>query len=276
MPESPAYVSGDPARLEQVVVDLLTNAARYTEPGGRIEIAARQDSGEVVVTVRDNGIGMRPELIPSVFDLFPEAECARDRRQGGLESGLSDVKRIVELHGGTVKAHSEGEWRGSTFEVRLPAVARPDEAPPEEPNVTGTRAGRIEILIVEDNPDAAESLKMLLETLGHHTTAVTDGAAAVELMTQAPADVMLIDIGLPDIDGYEVARRVRALPTTGKQPIMIALTGYGRQEDRDRAAAAGFDRHLVKPIRLEALQRLLDACANPSTFDSRHHPATRR
>jgi CheY-like chemotaxis protein len=255
LPTETLMADGDPVRLEQITTNLLTNAAKYTSPGGRIEIALRREGERAVLSVRDNGMGVSPDLLPRIFDLFAQGERALDRSEGGLGVGLSVVKRLVEMHGGTITARSSGSGAGSEFVVRLPALA----SVPQERRVPAVVAGNrahARVLIVEDNPDASDALHMLLELLGHKVRVVRDGPAALEAVRANIPDVALVDIGLPGMDGYEVARRARPLASPG-QMTLIALTGYGRDEDKARALEAGFDYHLTKPVDVDALRTLL-------------------
>jgi PAS domain S-box-containing protein len=246
--DSDARVVGDPARLEQVVVNLVSNAAKYTERGGHVDVTSERAGDDAVIRIRDNGIGISPELLPQIFDLFVQAERGLDRAQGGLGIGLTIVRSLVGLHGGSVEARSEGPGTGAEFIVRLPLSldARrgllADRALPEAERPAASR-----ILVVEDNADAAEGLMMLIEAFGHEVRVATDGLAALDLAAEYVPDLMLVDIGLPGIDGYEVARRIRSAAELSKVP-MIALTGYGKDEDRERTRAAGFVHHLVKPV----------------------------
>jgi two-component system CheB/CheR fusion protein len=255
-PSEPVELEGDPVRLEQIFTNLLANAAKYTNRGGRIEVEATHAAESVTVCVRDTGIGIAPEMLPRIFDLFTQATRALDRGHGGLGIGLTVVKRLVELHGGRVEGRSEGPGRGAEFVVRLPAVTRAQGelglAVPEGP----TPARRAHVLIVEDDPDAAESLSMLVELLGHEVEIVHDGPAALAAVHRHCPDAALVDIGLPGMDGYELAGRLCALGDD-RPPLLIALTGFGRDEDRQRALAAGFDHHAVKPVEMEALAALL-------------------
>jgi signal transduction histidine kinase/ActR/RegA family two-component response regulator len=255
LPGNDVLVDGDCARLEQVIVNLLHNAAKYTPPGGTIDVAARCEADEIVLRVRDDGVGISPDLRPRVFDLFAQSERDLNRPQGGLGIGLTVVRRLVELHGGRVEVHSDGIDRGAEFVVRLPvpaaAGAEPDAAAPL--SVGGRTAN---VLVVEDNVDTAESLMMLLEVLGHRVRVAHDGVDALGAARQQPPDVMLVDIGLPGMDGYEVARCIRQQPELSAV-VLVALTGYGREEDKQCALAAGFDHHLVKPVELDALRRLV-------------------
>jgi signal transduction histidine kinase/PAS domain-containing protein/ActR/RegA family two-component response regulator len=249
-------VEADPARLEQVFVNLLSNAAKYTEAGGRIDVTSERQGDEAAIRVRDTGIGIAPELLPRMWELFVQGDRALDRAQGGLGIGLTLARRLVELHGGKIEARSEGPGRGAEFVVRLPAssMASGESLPSAAPQPPPDRCARV--LLVEDNPDTAESLIMFLEVLGHRVCPVYDGAAALDAARTSPPDVMLVDIGLPGMDGYEVARRVRRDPGLDRV-VLVALTGYGREEDRERAMAAGFDFHLVKPVSPDALHGLV-------------------
>jgi signal transduction histidine kinase/ActR/RegA family two-component response regulator/PAS domain-containing protein len=255
-------VEADPARLEQVFVNLLSNAAKYTEAGGRIDVMSERQGDGVAVHVRDTGVGIAPEMLPRIWELFAQGDRTLDRAQGGLGIGLTLVRRLVELHGGKIEARSDGLRKGAEFVVRLAALPMatgesfPSVAPQSPPQ------GRARVLVVEDNPDTAESLTMFLELLGHRVRAVYDGVAALDAARTNPPDVMLVDIGLPGMDGYEVARRVRRDPDLGRV-ILVALTGYGRDEDRRQAMAAGFDHHLVKPVSPEALHGLVARLGGP-------------
>jgi len=258
---APVAVDGDPGRLEQVVVNLLSNSAKYTDPGGRITVTVGHEGAEGVVRVTDTGIGIAPEMLPRVFDLFAQSRRGLDRTQGGLGIGLTVVRRLVELHGGRIVATSAGLGSGAEFVVRLPALERLPQRAPAAPRRPSAERVPARVLMVEDNPDAAESLQLLLETLGHRVRVAHHGLAALEAARVSRPDVMLVDIGLPGMDGYEVARRIRRDPAFGT-PVLVALTGYGREEDRRAALAAGFDHHLVKPIDTKRLQQLIgDAVA---------------
>jgi CheY-like chemotaxis protein len=259
LPAEPIWLQGDPTRLEQVVVNLLNNAAKYTDAGGHIRLTARQEGGEVVLGVRDTGVGIAPELLPRIFDLFTQADRTLDRSRGGLGIGLSLVQRLVELHGGTVGAHSAGIGQGSEFVVRLPALypARESLAPIETAKQP-TETSRV--LVVDDNTDAADILVMMLQMFGHEVQAAYSGQTALETAVEYQPDFVLLDIGLPDMNGYEVARRLRQQPLA-KDVRLIAMTGYGQDSDRQRSEEAGFDRHLVKPVDPEELQDLLATLA---------------
>jgi PAS domain S-box-containing protein len=250
---APLTVNGDPARLVQCVANLLTNAIKYTDPNGAIRIETRADGEDAVLSVTDNGTGIAPDLLPQIFDLFVQSKRTLDRAQGGLGIGLSVVKRLVEMHGGSVTAFSAGIGQGATFAIRLPRVTSKAMA---EPNVGAIRAPARRTLVVDDNHDAAESLAMLLSLDGHEVEAVFSAEDALERTRTFRPQVMLLDIGLPGMDGYEVARRVRALDG-GADVRLIALTGYGQSDDRQRALAAGFDEHLVKPVEPDKLAQAL-------------------
>jgi PAS domain S-box-containing protein len=250
-------IEADSARMRQVITNLIHNAAKFTPPGGRIDVLADRSDDELVLRVRDSGIGISPDLLPQIFDLFTQAERSLDRSRGGLGIGLTLVKRLVEMHGGSVHANSAGLGMGSEFEVHLPiaATARPPVS--KKPTTKSSARGQLRVLVVEDNHDAAEALMMLLELYGHQVTVVSDGLAAIETTRSNSFDIALVDIGLPGIDGYEVARRIRMLPDA-KTMTLVALTGYGQDTDKQRAMSAGFDEHLAKPVKIERLQALLN------------------
>ncbi len=250
-------VEGDLTRLAQVFANLLTNAAKYTPSGGTVTVAARRDESDVVVSVRDNGIGMHPEMLPRVFDLFTQERQALDRSQGGLGLGLAIVRSLVEAHGGRVSAHSQGPDHGSEFVVRIPAVeARPRVAAPAPPAPAKAEGTGRRILIVDDNEDGAEALADALLDLGHVVEMAHDGPAALAKIDSFLPEIAILDIGLPVMDGYELARRIRE---EGRVPglQLIAVTGYGQARDKARALEAGFDAHLVKPVSLDLLERTI-------------------
>ena len=254
-------VEADPTRLEQSLSNLLENAARYTDPGGQIRLEARREGGEVVISVRDTGIGIAPEALTKVFDLFVQIERRLDRSQGGLGVGLALVRSLVEMHGGTVSAHSEGPGRGSEFVIRLPAIVGdrrdPDAmSPPPDEDEVGEPAHR-RVLVVDDNQDAANSLARYLKRVaGHRVEVAYDGPEALRLAREFRPDVVLLDIGLPGMSGYEVAERLREHPETGEARL-IALTGWGHEDDRRRSRSAGIEVHLVKPVDLDVIVDLL-------------------
>jgi signal transduction histidine kinase/CheY-like chemotaxis protein len=272
LPDEPVIVEGDATRLEQVVTNLLNNAAKYTPDGGRLGIAVARLDGEATVAVRDDGLGISADLLPYVFDLFVQADRSLARSQGGLGLGLALVNTLVAMHGGTVQAFSEGPGKGSEFVVRLPVLERARVSPRAPPPTADSQprvSGRI--LLVEDNVDAADTLKEVLGTFGHTVEAVHDGPSALQMASRFGADLALIDIGLPGMDGFEVARRLRA-DLQENTPVMIALTGYGQEEDRERSRLAGIDTHLTKPFELTQLERLIQEILRRSR---RPRPAAR-
>ncbi|WP_273035440.1 hybrid sensor histidine kinase/response regulator [Massilia timonae] len=259
---SPLRVEGDRTRLIQVVSNILNNAAKYTAAGGSLVLSARIESGLVRVAVRDNGQGIDPPILPYIFDLFIQAERTPDRSQGGLGLGLALVKSLAVLHGGRVEAHSAGLGKGSEFVVYLPCLAEAPEVSPPPLDVQPRGARGLRVLVVDDNVDAAQMLATLLEMNGYEVDIEYDGQGALASAVQAPPDVALLDIGLPDIDGHELARRLRAMPET-TQAVLVALTGYGQVEDQRRAYKAGFDHHMAKPADLAKLLELLAAVGTP-------------
>jgi PAS domain S-box-containing protein len=264
LPDEPLPLQADVTRMVQVLSNLLNNAAKYTPAGGRVTLAAWREDGHAVVAVSDTGIGIPPEAIGSVFEMFTQVRGSLDRAQGGLGIGLSLVRRLVELHGGRVGAFSAGRGRGSTFTVRLPLRpgsphARPTHA--DEAAGTGARPpSPLRVLVVDDNTDAADSLVALLEVLGHTTSVARDGPEGLQLALDARPDLVLLDIGLPGMSGYEVARAIRRNQGLG-QVVLIALTGWGARSDQQQSHEAGFDQHLTKPVSLEALEQALAAAA---------------
>jgi two-component system CheB/CheR fusion protein len=259
LPTEPVHLEADSTRLEQVFCNLLNNAAKYTEQEGHIHLAVSRHGNEVVVRVRDTGIGISPDLLPRIFDLFTQAEPSLSRSQGGLGIGLTLVRRLVEMMGGSVTARSEGPGKGSEFTIRLPALHEswaPEPKAPHEPAHPGARPLRV--LIVEDIEAVAEMLAMLLKLWGHDVRAAYDGPTALVAARTYQPDVIFLDIGLPGMNGYEVARELRQ-QAHGKKPLIAALTGYGQQEDRRLSREAGFDHHMVKPIDPNALEAFLAA-----------------
>ena len=256
LPPEPIFLQADAARLEQVLVNLLTNAAKYTDEGGRIWLSVEQEGNAAVLRVRDTGIGIAPELLPRIFDLFTQAERSIDRSQGGLGIGLCLVERLVELHGGSVQAHSV-LGQGSEFVVRLPLMLT---APPASPapaiEAAQSPAKGCRVLVVDDNVDAAQSLAVLLEMTGHEVRLAYDGPSALEAAIAWRPDAVLLDIGLPGITGYEVAERIRREATL-KNTVLVALTGYGQESDRQHSQEAGFDHHLVKPADFADVRKIL-------------------
>jgi len=253
----PAHVIGDRTRLVQVISNILNNAAKYTAPGGSLMLAVTVDESRVLVTVRDNGVGIAPEVLPYIFDLFTQAERTPDRSQGGLGIGLALVKSLIALHGGSVHANSAGLGLGSEFSLCLPRVAAP--APEIEPggaHDVAHDAGNLRVMVVDDNVDAAQMLAALLEVQGHALSVEYDGQGALERARRERPEVLLLDIGLPDMDGYELARRLRAQPESA-HATLVALTGYGQRQDREEARQAGFDHYLVKPADLGEVAEVL-------------------
>jgi PAS domain S-box-containing protein len=260
LPPGPVHVEADRARLEQVLVNLLTNAVKYTDKGGRITLTARAGGPDLEVSVRDNGIGIPPEMLPRVFDLFAQVDASIDRSQGGLGIGLSLVKRLIELHGGSVSAASGGPGLGSEFVLRLPLLTEPPEAPSasDSPTVAPAAQGRprgLRVLVVDDNVDTVRGLARLLKAAGHEVQTSDDGQSALDEARVFRPDAVVLDIGLPGLDGYEVARTLRREGFT--DTLLIALSGYGRDEDCSRSRAAGFDHHLIKPVNFDILLDLL-------------------
>lgn len=259
---TPAFVSGDRLRLVQVVSNLVNNAAKYTPEDGEIGIVLTADDDEVQLEVRDRGVGIAPELLPHVFEPFTQAERSPDRSLGGLGLGLALVKSLVALHGGSVTAHSPGIGQGSRFSVRLPRLRRDVSRAKTANTAYAGKQGSMHkrsarIMVVDDNDDAAQSLALLLQAYGHETTVAGRGEEALALAATAAADVFLLDIGLPDMDGYELARRLRASPFAA-HATLIALTGYGQPQDVTRSRDAGFDHHLVKPADARRLLALIE------------------
>jgi signal transduction histidine kinase/ActR/RegA family two-component response regulator len=251
LPDTALPVAADPTRLTQIVTNLLDNAAKYTNPGGQIDVAAEGDGGHVVLRVRDTGIGIPLDMQGRIFDLFTQVDAPIARSLGGLGLGLALVRRLTELHDGTVTVASEGPGRGSEFTVRLP-VGRADARPSASaPSAGGSR----HVLVIEDNADAREMLRIALELDGHRVETAADGVSGVEAALQTTPDLVLVDIGLPRLDGYAVARRLRS--ELGDGVTLVALTGYGQSEDRRRTTEAGFNAHLVKPVDPDVLSRAL-------------------
>jgi two-component system CheB/CheR fusion protein len=249
-------VNADAVRLAQVVENLLINAAKYTADGGQVTLGARAEGSWVAISVRDTGIGISSAMLERVFDLFAQVDTSLDRAEGGLGIGLTLVDRLVRMHGGTVEAHSPGLGRGSTFTVRLPLIPGCSAADPGER--PGADAPRRRVLIVDDNVDSAELLGALLEVDGHAVELAHDGPAAVTAARAFGPDFVLLDIGLPGLDGYHVIRELRGMPAVAAATI-VATTGYGREEDRARCLAAGFDEHLTKPVDMARVRRILSA-----------------
>lgn len=258
LPPLPVYIDADPTRLGQVILNLLNNAAKYTERGGHVRLTAERQGDDLVVSVRDNGVGIPPEMLPHVFDLFTQVERSLERSQGGLGIGLTLVQRLVEMHGGSVEARSGGHGTGSEFVVRLPIVVAspPQPITPEAAAEPADPAAARRILVVDDNVDSARTLARLLKMMGHETHTAHDGGEAVEAAEEHRPEVILLDIGLPVLNGYDVARMIRERPW-GEEVVIVALTGWGQERDRLRSKEAGIDHHLVKPVDPDALEKIL-------------------
>ncbi len=259
LPPEPVWLFADLTRLAQVFSNLLNNSAKYTEPGGQIALTAGVEGREVLISVSDTGIGISPDMLPHVFDVFRQAANAGEHAQGGLGIGLTLVRRIIELHGGSVEARSQGLGQGSEFVVRLPADVpppAPSSADTANPSRIEPREPSLRVLVVDDNADSADTLAMLLRMSGHEVAVARDGYSAVDQTASFRPDLVLLDIGLPGISGYEAARRIRQLPG-GPAVQLVALTGWGQEDDRRRSREAGFDQHLVKPVDFDALRNLL-------------------
>jgi PAS domain S-box-containing protein len=256
LPGKPVTLFADPTRLTQVVGNLLNNACKFTNRGGHVSLTADLHDQLAEIRVRDDGIGIAAEELPRIFEMFTQLENAHDRSRDGLGIGLTLVKNLVEMHGGSVSAHSEGLGRGSEFIVSLPVLEEP-QVPAPRPSARPRSATSRRILIVDDNVDGAESLAKLLRLGGHEALVTHDGQGALEAAERERPDVVLLDIGLPGMDGYEVCRRIRQEPW-GKEVVLVAVTGWGQEADRHRSDEAGFDAHLVKPVDLQMLAPLLD------------------
>lgn len=255
-PDHPVYLNADPTRLIQVLSNLLTNAAKYTPVGGQISLQAEQHDKTVRFTISDTGIGIPEDQLSHIFGMFSQLEPAMERAQGGLGIGLALAAKLVDMHGGTLCAHSQGIGKGSTFTVTMPLAENQSAVEKSAPHVSEALTPALRILVIDDNVDAAESLAMLLELNGHTTRFAHDGASGVQCATTFKPDVVLSDIGLPDISGYEVAKALRKDPT-GRAMLLIATTGWGQEKDKDMAKAAGFDKHFTKPLDFQALKRFL-------------------
>ncbi len=270
LPSQPVWLQGDFARLTQIVSNLLHNASKYSGKGTLIELRCAVGEAGVLISVRDHGIGIDAELLPRIFDLFAQGARGLDRSQGGLGVGLTLAMRLAQLHGGHIEASSEGPDRGSEFRVHLPCLrlvhgSETDAAAAASEALQAQRS----VLVVDDNRDAARSMAALLELHGHQVRIACDGPQALTSVAEAPPDVVILDIGLPLIDGYEVARRLRRMPSM-QNALLVALTGYGQQEDCDAARAAGFDHHFVKPADPAALVgRIAEHRPAPSALGTR-------
>jgi PAS domain S-box-containing protein len=259
LPEGPIWAELDFTRIAQALSNLLSNAAKYTEPGGQITVAASSDASAATITVTDTGIGIPPMLLSRIFDMFTQLQAHRDRTYGGLGIGLTLARRLVQLHGGTITASSEGPGRGSQFTIRLPVetLAKGTETQPGGDEAAPRKAG-CRVLIAEDSPDAAEMMSLMLRIKGHDVRVAVDGEQAVTIGRQFEPQIAFVDIGMPRMDGFEVARQLRDL--LGRRVLLVALTGWGQDEDRRRSREAGFDHHLTKPPEPEVLDQLIAEC----------------
>jgi PAS domain S-box-containing protein len=261
LPEAPLWVDGDFTRLVQSIANLLNNAAKYTDPGGRIEVAAAQDRSNAIVSVTDTGIGIESHMLPRIFDMFMQVQEFHNRTHGGLGIGLSLAKRFIELHGGTLDAHSEGSGHGSTFVVRIPLAQSAAKGDADDRGRHSAPRRSCRVLVADDNIDTAEMMRVMLELKGHDVRVAHDGGEAVSQAGSFNPEIAFLDIGMPRMDGYEAARRIRAL--LGEQVILVALTGWGQDDDKRRSHEAGFDQHLTKPPEPELLDRVIARCAEP-------------
>jgi PAS domain S-box-containing protein len=257
LPDDPLWVYADMTRLAQAFANLLNNAVKYTDRGGRITLTASVHAGEAMVTLADTGIGIDPAYLPCIFDMFVQIEPTTSRARSGLGIGLALAKRLIELHGGHIEARSQGAGTGTTFVIRLPIVAAARrERPPDLPRA---QAG-CRVLVAEDIPDAAEMMRLMIECMGHQVLVAADGLQAVELAEKFHPQIALLDIGMPRMDGYEAARRIR--DALGRRVVLVALTGWGQEQDQRRAYSAGFDYHVTKPAEPDALESLIASAVN--------------
>jgi len=250
------WIDADETRIEQIVTNLVGNALKFTPPGGTIAVSVRSEGQHALLAVKDTGVGIPADVLPTIFDLFVQSERSLDRSQGGLGIGLTLVRRLVELHGGSVQATSDGAGMGSTFTVRLPAMLAPNANAGEQIPAIAAPSKPRRVLVVEDNDDAREMLSILLAQDGHEVRVAHDGPSGLRAALSFRPDVGLLDVGLPGFDGYALARSIRA-HDEGKEIYLVALTGYGQSEDRLRSAEAGFDDHVVKPLAVNQLAQLL-------------------
>jgi PAS domain S-box-containing protein len=268
LPREALRLDADPVRLTQILSNLLTNAAKYTDPGGRIQVRASSAGGWLELAVRDNGMGLAPEMIPRLFTLFSQAEPALKRSQGGLGIGLALVRGFAEMHGGTVEARSAGPGQGSEFIVRLPVgAAIADQGAGESAAACPVNSARLRVLVADDNEDSAQTCAVLLELWGHEVKVAHGGRQALELARTFEPHIALLDIGMPDMSGYELAKAMRA-QAWGKRATLVAVTGWGQDDDRQKASSAGFDHHLTKPVDPERIQPLLE----PLLVGCNHQP----
>ena len=260
VPANSVWIEGDPARITQVITNLLNNSAKYTDDGGQIQLTVRSDKTDVTISVRDNGIGIPPEMLRSVFDLFTQVERTLDRSSGGLGIGLTLVQRLVAMHGGSVVAESEGAGRGAVFTIVLPTCC-PSEDASESTSEFVVEPGdhlRPKILIVDDNTDAVDTLAKIVRLNGHQVQVAYDGPSGLTIANAFKPAIVLLDIGLPGLDGYAVAERLREMDST-RNSLIIAISGYGQPKDEQRSRQAGFDLHFVKPVDFRSLQSVLQS-----------------
>ncbi len=268
LPSEQVHLHGDRVRLTQVLMNLLDNAAKYTDPGGQIDLTAHRQGDEVAIRVSDTGRGIPPEKLAKLFEMFYQIEGSPSGGKGGLGIGLALVRRLTEMHGGRIAATSDGPGQGSQFEVRLPVTAVASQAEPVEPEIVASAPASVRrrVLVVDDNKDAADSLKMILCALGHEVHTAYDGQQGIEQAASVRPEVVFLDLGMPKLNGFDAARMIRK-HAWGKELRLVAITGWGQEEDRSRSRAAGFDDHLAKPVELLALQAILSA---PSNLLGRH------
>jgi signal transduction histidine kinase/ActR/RegA family two-component response regulator len=268
LPTEPVYIEGDADRLAQVFSNLLNNAAKFTREGGRIWLSAERQGDEIAVSVKDNGIGIAPEMLPRLFEMFSQAESLYERSHEGLGIGLWLIKGLVEMHGGTITAHSDGLGKGSEFIVRLPVIAKTVTAESSRPdeNEEAQRGKLYRILVVDDRKNSADILARLLRKKGHDVQTAYDGKNGLSVAEKFRPEVVLLDIGMPDMNGYEVCRQIRSHPW-GTRMYLIAVSGWGQEQDRRRSAEAGFDYHLVKPVHSAMLTKVLDSIKTSSLVD---------
>lgn len=258
MPPQPVFLYADPVRLTQVFSNLLNNAVKYGDAGSSISLTVVPQGSEVLVSIKDSGIGIAPDMLSKVFEMFIQIDQSMERSRGGLGIGLTLVKELVELHGGAVSAFSQGLGRGSEFVVRLPLMAGTPQALAEQGVSAPETMRALRVLVIDDNRDSAKTLSELLDVLGNETRTAFDGEAGVEAAQAFRPELILLDIGMPKLNGYDAARRIRAQPW-GRSMVLVALTGWGQEEDRSKSREAGFNHHLVKPVDFDELMQILSA-----------------
>jgi len=266
LPEQKIWLDADPARLAQIFINLLNNAAKYTPPGGRITLTVESDGQTMTAHVRDNGIGIASDMLPKVFDMFTQIQNSAVRSTGGLGIGLTLVRRLVEMHGGGVEAHSAGAGQGSEFIVRLPQISAPSAAASQRKDRIVAEPQKFRIMVADDNESFAETFSCMLRLQGHDVRVAHDGGTALDLAKSFLPDVALLDIGLPEINGYDLCKEIRAMPALS-HAVLIAQTGYGQTEHRERSRAVGFDHHLVKPVQFDTIKALLDSLKTGASND---------